>query len=106
MSCGIWKRQNASICHCGAPYHSESEPNTTRSGPMYLRSCPSMCAHTLGNVITQEAKLVPISAYAFQGGVESCATSLCERRSGAPRGSWSLRTDSNASELKKHGTKK
>ena len=62
MSSGIWKRQNASICHCGAPYQGESEPNTMRSSPKYFRSWPSRCAHTVGNVTTQEANVVPISA--------------------------------------------
>jgi hypothetical protein len=57
-----------------------------------------MCAHTLGKVITQEAKLVPISAYTFLSGAESCANSVSQRRSGTP-----LRSFSPADRLQRLG---
>src|SRR5438094_7632279 len=59
---GIWNRQNASYCHCGEPYHSESEPNTTRFDPMFRRSWPMMCAHTEGKVMIVDANVEPTSA--------------------------------------------
>ena len=64
-----------------------------------------MCAHTLGNVITQEAKLVPISAYTFLSGAESCANSVSQRRSGTPLRSFPVRIASSASASKKRGPK-
>src|SRR2546428_9523200 len=54
---GIWNRQNASYCHCGEPYHSESEPNTTRFDPMFWRSWPMMCAHTEGKGMIVDANV-------------------------------------------------
>src|SRR5207247_3715152 len=91
--------------HCGAPYQSESEPNTMRSGPRYFMSCPSMCAHTLGNVTTHEAKVVPISAYTFFRGAEFCANSVSQRRSGTPLRSFPARIACSASASKKRGPK-
>src|SRR5215510_9436256 len=97
MSCGIWNRQNASICHCGAPYHTESEPNTIWREPMYFISCPSMCAQTVGKVTTHEAKVVPISAYTFLSGAEIWTNSVSQRMSGTPLRSFPDRIASNDS---------
>ena len=64
-----------------------------------------MCAHTLGKVTTQEAKVVPISAYTFLSGAEICANSVSHRRSGTPLRSFSARISSSASAAKKRGPK-
>ena len=62
ISSGIWNRHSASICHCGEPYQTESDPKTIRSSPMNFRSWPRMCAATVGKVTTDDAQVVPISA--------------------------------------------
>src|SRR2546426_7079893 len=72
-----------------------------RSGPRYFMSCPSMWAHTLGNVTTHEAKVVPISAYTFFRGAEVCANSVSQRRSGTPLRSFPARIACSASASKK-----
>src|SRR5207244_10173815 len=79
---GIWNRQKASICHWGPPYQSESDPNTIRSGPMNFRSWPMICAHTVGNVTTDPAKVVPSSAYTFRNGADSSANCVVQLMSG------------------------
>ena len=52
----------ASICHCGEPYHTESVPHTTRSGPIRFTSWPINAAQKRGLVTAVLAKVVPISA--------------------------------------------
>src|SRR5207244_11283690 len=84
ISSGIWNRQKASICHWGDPYHTESEPNTIRSGPMNFMSCPMMWAATVGKVTTEEAQVVPISAYTFLKGATRAAYSVVQLMSGTP----------------------
>src|SRR6266850_7806830 len=84
ISSGIWNRQSASICHCGDPYQTESEPNTMRSSPKYLSAWPSRWAQTLGNVITQEAKVVPSSAYTFRNGADVCRNCVDQWMFGTP----------------------
>ena len=43
-----------------------------------------ICAHTVGNVTTDDAKVVPSSAYTFGNGAESTANSVVQRMSGTP----------------------
>jgi hypothetical protein len=62
MSSGISRRRIASICHCGEPYHTESVPQITWSGPMPLTSVPIMAAQWRGCLTAELANEVPSSA--------------------------------------------
>src|SRR5437870_11386457 len=80
----MWNLHSASICHWGDPYQTESEPKTIRSSPMNFMSCPMMCAATVGKVTTDDAHVVPISAYAFLNGATRMAYSVVHVMSGTP----------------------
>src|SRR5207302_8090353 len=62
ISGGISSRRNASICHCGEPYHTESVPQTTWSRPRPLIQVPTRAAAKRGFAVHELAKLVPMSA--------------------------------------------
>src|SRR5216683_3501953 len=81
---GIWNRHSASICHCGDPYQTESDPNTMRSSPKYFTAWPSRWAQTLGKVITLEANVVPSSAYTFGYGAEVWKNCVLQWMFGTP----------------------
>jgi len=51
---------------------------------MIFMNCPKRCAATVGNVITHDAKVVPISAYTFLNGADKYANSVLQRMSGTP----------------------
>ncbi len=51
---------------------------------MIFMNWPKRCAATVGNVMMQEAKVVPISAYTFLKGLEMYANSVLQRMSGTP----------------------
>ena len=51
-SSGISSRRNASICHCGDPYKTESVPHTTWSRPSPLIKVPIIAAQKRG-LVTQ-----------------------------------------------------
>jgi hypothetical protein len=61
ISAGISRRRMASICHCGEPYQTESEPHSTRSAPSPRTSVPRKAAAKRGLDTAQVAKAVPIS---------------------------------------------
>src|SRR3981189_3937098 len=84
MLSGIWNRQIASICHCGAPYQTASDPNTIGASPKNFNAWPRMCAQTDGNVMTDEANVVPNSAYTFGNLAESTRNRVVQRMSGTP----------------------
>src|SRR5207248_10432305 len=69
---GIWNRHSASICHCGEPYQTESDPKRTRSSPKNFRPWPRMCAQPQGKVMTDDANVVPSSATTFVRFAQSC----------------------------------
>src|SRR5437870_13160781 len=61
MSSGISRRRNASICHWGDPYHTESLPQTTWSAPIPLTSVPMNAAAKRGFATAELANEVPSS---------------------------------------------
>src|SRR5215510_3853208 len=103
MAGGIWNRHSDSICHCGEPYQTESEPNTIRSSPMNFKSCPRMWAAIVGKVTTDEAHVVPISAMQFGRSATSWAYSVVQLMFGTPPRSFSALTSSKESARKKFG---
>src|SRR5215470_13020598 len=61
MSSGISSRRNASICHCGEPYQTESVPQNTWSCPRPLISVPIMAAQKRGFDTAEIAKDIGIN---------------------------------------------
>src|ERR1700757_2879033 len=63
MSSGISSLRNASICHCGEPYQTESVPQKIWSWPRPLINEPIIAAQKRGLDVAETAKLVPTSEY-------------------------------------------